>query len=128
MTSPIIAEIEIKVKNNFSALQSNPSANEFFFVYNVNIKNNSDYEVQLISRKWFIFDSNAEMREVEGEGVVGVQPTIRVNESYHYFSGCLLNTGIGKMWGFYTFIRTADGYIFEVPIPEFQMVLPWLKN
>ena len=128
MTSPIVADIEITVKNNFSELQSNPATNEYFFVYNINIQNNSDYQVQLLSRKWFIFDSNTEMREVEGEGVVGVQPILSPNESYNYFSGCLLNTGFGKMWGYYTFIRIADGHVFDVPIPEFQMVLPWLKN
>lgn len=128
MAKPIILDIEIKVTAKYSELQSNPSVGEYFFVYNVNIQNNSDYEVQLLSRRWFILDSNTEMREVEGEGVVGIQPNISTNETYNYFSGCMLNTGIGKMWGYYTFIRIADGKIFEAPIPEFQMVLPWLKN
>ena len=128
MTKLIVLDIEIKVTTNYSELQSNPQAREYFFVYNVNIKNNSHYEVQLLSRRWFILDSNSEMREVEGEGVVGMQPNINSNDTYNYFSGCLLNTGIGKMWGYYTFVRSADGKIFEVPIPEFQMVLPWLKN
>lgn len=59
-------------------------------------------------RQWFIFDSNGSVREVEGEGVVGIQPVIEPGQSYAYVSGCNLKTDIGSMKGHYSMIRLVD--------------------
>lgn len=128
MKTKRILPIEVTVKTNYSNLQSNPDLHEYFFVYNIRIFNACDEAVQLMSRKWFISDSNGESRFVEGEGVVGEQPVIEPGGYYDYFSGCLLKTGFGKMRGFYMFRKLTGDHRYEVAIPEFHLVLPWIKN
>lgn len=128
MTPSLTKSIKIRVKSSFSELQSNIDLNEFFFTYHVVIKNTSDRTVQLLSRKWLITDSNGQNRYVEGEGVVGEQPILGPGQEYEYYSGCLLKTGFGKMKGLYVF-QTLPGFEpFDVNIPEFNMVLPWVMN
>jgi ApaG protein len=61
-------------------------------------------------------------------GVVGGQPVIEPNQSYEYYSGCILKTGFGKMHGEYTFLRLLDEELFDVKIPSFHFVLPWVLN
>lgn len=73
--------------------------------YRISIENLSDYAVQLKRRQWFIFDSSGTQREVEGEGVVGVQPIMQPGEGYSYVSGCQLSTEIGSMSGNYLMSR-----------------------
>ncbi len=128
MTLSIAKNTQIEVKTAFSELQSNTEMNEFFFTYHITISNNSSTVVQLMSRKWYITDSNGENRFVEGEGVVGEQPVIEPGELYEYYSGCLLKTGFGKMSGSYLFEVGNDASNIEVPIPEFHLVLPWVLN
>ena len=79
-------------------------------------------------RKWLIFDSNGTQREVEGEGVVGVQPIIEPGETYQYVSGCNLKTEIGSMKGHYEMLRLIDETMFNVDIPEFQLIVPYKLN
>jgi len=128
MSLPITQKINVFVKTSFSELQSNVELNEYFFTYHIVIENLSNETVQLLFRRWQITDSNGENRFVEGEGVVGEQPVIEPDQQYEYYSGCLLKTGFGKMKGSYVFQRLDDNYRFEVEIPEFHMVLPWVLN
>ena len=81
-----------------------------------------------LSRHWFIFDSNGTHREVEGEGVIGVQPILEPGEIHEYVSGCNLKTEMGKMWGAYTFKRIVDEQLFDVQIPEFQLLCSFKLN
>ncbi len=121
-------KINVYAKSTFSELQSNIELNEYFFTYHIMIENQSNDTVQLLSRRWQIIDSNGENRFVEGEGVVGEQPIIEADQQYEYYSGCLLKTGFGKMRGSYIFQRVEDKFQFEVEVPEFHMVLPWVLN
>lgn len=120
--------IIVSVETEYVAVQSEPGENNYFFAYRIQISNNSAYTVQLMSRKWFIADSTYDIREVEGEGVVGVQPVIAPGDSYTYVSGCQLQSGIGEMWGYYQIARQEPGDMIEVEIPRFNMTVPWLKN
>jgi ApaG protein len=120
--------IIIRVKTAFSELQSDIEHEEYFFVYHIIIENRTNYSMQLLSRKWFIYDSNGENRFVEGEGVVGEQPVIEPGSTYTYYSGCLLKSGFGKMKGTYLFLNHNTGETFDAVIPEFHMVLPWVLN
>jgi len=67
----------------------------------ITIWNHNNFSVKLHRRQWHIFDSNGSHREVEGEGVVGVQPILQPGEKYQYVSGCNLHTEMGKMYGSY---------------------------
>jgi ApaG protein len=67
-------------------------------------------------------------REVEGEGVVGVQPVILPSASYQYISGCSLNTEMGKMQGSYLLENLHNKQTFQVIIPSFNMIAPIKLN
>jgi ApaG protein len=101
MVSQISEGVKISVETYYQPDYSNPINNEFMFAYKITIENNNKFPVKLLSRHWYIYDSNGSLREVEGEGVVGVQPQINPGELYQYISGCNLRTEIGKMHGTY---------------------------
>ncbi len=98
------------------------------FTYKIPIIDNSEYTIQLQRRHWHIHDAGFTVREVEGEGVVGLQPMLEPGESHHYVSGCNLKSGLGKMVGSYQMERIVDGSKFDVKIPEFVMVAPIRLN
>jgi ApaG protein len=122
------AGIKISVETHYESKQSHPLASHYFFAYRITIKNISDYTIQLKKRHWYIFDSIGMKSEVEGDGVVGVQPTLLPGQSYQYVSGCNLTTVMGKMHGIYLMEREIDGKLFNVKIPEFLMIVPYKLN
>jgi ApaG protein len=128
MVSKISAGIEITVEVFYQSDYSNPLKGEFMFAYRITIENHNKFNVQLLRRHWFIFDSNAEHREVEGEGVVGVQPILASGEQYTYVSGCNLKTDMGKMQGSYTMQNQYTKQNFTVPIPSFDLIAPAKMN
>ncbi|GAA3975646.1 Co2+/Mg2+ efflux protein ApaG [Pedobacter ginsengiterrae] len=128
MVTAITDGIKVSVETIYQPEYSNPANEHFMFAYRVEISNLSDYPVQLMRRQWFIFDSNSSSREVEGEGVVGLQPIIEPGESHVYVSGCNLKTDMGSMQGKYLMKRIVDDAEFDVDIPEFQLVAPYRLN
>lgn len=128
MISKISGGITITVETYYQPDYSNPVNSEFMFAYRITIKNDNTFPVKLISRHWHIFDSTGSLREVEGEGVVGVQPQINANDSYQYVSGCNLRTDMGKMHGTYLMENLSNGKTFEVTIPAFEMTAPFKLN
>lgn len=128
MTSLITAGVQVSVETFYQEDYSNPLQGEYMFAYRVEIENYNSFAVQLHRRHWYIFDSNATRREVEGEGVVGVQPIILPGETYRYVSGCNLKTEIGKMVGTYEMENLDTREIFTVQIPSFDMVVPFKNN
>jgi ApaG protein len=81
-----------------------------------------------LRRHWFICYSNAEQKEVEGEGVIGVQPIIAPNDQYQYISGCNLKSELGKMYGSYLMENVFTRQQFQVNIPVFFMEAPFKRN
>jgi ApaG protein len=128
MVTAITQGVKISVETIYQDEHSNPANEHFMFAYRIEIENLSDYAIQLMRRQWFIFDSNGSVREVEGEGVVGIQPVIDLGKSYSYVSGCNLKTEIGSMKGHYTMNRLVDETPFNVDIPEFQLIVPYKLN
>lgn len=120
--------VKITVQTDFQDEHSDTDQNYFLFSYRVIIENNSEFVVKLLKRHWFIFDSNGDYREVEGEGVVGEQPVLAPNEVYEYESACSLSTDIGRMNGTYLMMREMDGAQFYVNIPEFELIVPARLN
>jgi ApaG protein len=100
--------------------QSNPMVRRFTFAYAVRIENHRPERVQLLRRHWFIQDGAGDMREVEGDGVVGQQPIIPPNGWHEYTSSCVLTTFEGTMEGTYLMQR-PNGEVFEVMIPRFVL-------
>ncbi len=128
MVSKISEGIKISVETYYQPDYSNPVNNEFMFAYKITIENNNSFIVKLLSRHWYINDSNGSLREVEGEGVVGVQPLINPGEQYQYISGCNLRTEIGKMHGTYLMENSNNKKTFTVSIPSFSMTTPFKLN
>lgn len=120
--------VKITVETAFQDQHSNFAAEHFMFSYHIVIQNLTDQVIQLVSRRWYIFDSNGTKREVEGEGVVGVQPVINPGEKYEYYSGCSLKTDIGYMKGYYIMKRMLDKNTFLVDIPAFTFTTPCRLN
>ncbi len=128
MVTAITDGVKVSVETIYQPEYSNPGNEHFMFAYRVEISNLFDYAVQLMRRQWFIFDSNSSRREVEGEGVVGLQPIIQPGETHIYVSGCNLKTDMGTMRGAYLMKRLTDESEFEVDIPEFQLIAPYKLN
>lgn len=115
--------IEIVVEPFYLSDRSEPEANHYVWAYRITISNNSDGFVQLMSRYWHITDSDGNVEEVRGPGVVGEQPELSPGDSFQYTSGCPLSTPSGIMVGRYT-LRSADGQLFDVAIPAFSLDIP----
>jgi ApaG protein len=128
MVSKVTGGVKVSVESFYQPDYSNPVNGEYMFAYRVTIENNNGFPVKLLRRHWYIFDSNASHREVEGEGVVGVQPQINAGEQYQYISGCNLKTEMGKMYGTYLMEDIATRKQFSVNIPVFEMVVPFKMN
>lgn len=128
MTSKISGGVKISVETFYQPEYSNPLNSEFMFAYKITIENNNIFPVQLLSRHWDIFDSNGSKREVEGEGVVGVQPVINPGTSYQYVSGCNLRSEMGRMAGTYLVENTLNKTVFTVVIPSFDLQAPFKMN
>ena len=124
MVSKISQGVEISVETFYQPDYSNPLSGEFMFAYRITIENHNHFPIKLHRRHWYIFDSNGTYREVEGEGVVGVQPTVNAGEKYQYMSGCNLRTEMGKMHGTFAMENLHDKKTFEVNIPAFEMIVP----
>lgn len=120
--------IKITTRVQFKEEYSEPDNNYFVFFYRITIENFTDLEVQLLRRHWDIFDSNGIKTVVEGEGVVGEKPVLAPGELYSYESACNLESGIGSMSGFYEMMKSENGELFQVEIPEFVMEVPYMLN
>lgn len=115
--------ITVRVAVNFLPEQSRIEAGKWFWVYHIRIENDSDQEVQLLTRHWRITDGLGQVTAVDGEGVVGETPVLAPGGSHDYVSGCPLATPQGSMEGHYGF-RRANGSRFDVAIPFFPLAAP----
>ena len=120
--------ISITVQPQYVSAESNPAIGKNIFSYNIVITNLGLDPVKLLSRHWYIVDSNTSIREIEGDGVVGKQPELAQNESFEYTSWCLLQTSVGKMYGTYIFPNMDNNQPFEVVIPEFRLHSDFILN
>jgi ApaG protein len=116
-------EIQVRAESRYLPEQSNPQQSVYAFAYTIRITNRSTMAAQLISRHWLIEDSDGQVREVKGLGVVGHQPLLNPGESFEYSSGSQIETPTGRMRGSYFFVAD-DGTRFDAPIPEFTLSMP----
>ena len=116
-------DISVTSRTAFIPDQSDLESGRFVFAYTITITNTGSVPAQLVSRHWIITDSNNQVQEVRGLGVVGEQPTLRPNESFQYTSGTAIATPVGTMRGSYQMVA-QDGAQFDAPIPEFTLSMP----
>lgn len=128
MVSQISEGVKISVETFYQEEYSSPLTNDYMFTYRITLENHNAFPVQLLRRHWYIFDSSSEARELEGEGVVGVQPMIEPGETYQYLSGCNLSSDMGKMQGMYFMENGHTKQSFVIHIPSFEMIVPAKMN
>ena len=128
MVTAVTEGIQVSVEVTYQADFSSPHQHHYVFTYKVTIQNKSSHTVQLLKRKWEIFDAAEDLKTVEGDGVVGQQPILEKGDSHSYVSGCNLKSGLGKMKGVFYMEKLFDGKTIEVKVPEFQMIANIFHN
>jgi len=113
--------ITVSVQTRFFEEMSDVQQQVYIYAYKISIVNNKQVPVKLLFRKWTIFDSVGTYKIVEGEGVVGEQPSIEPGASYTYSSICNLQSEVGSMRGYYTMENLFDKTQFKVQIPNFEL-------
>ncbi len=121
--SEVTRDIRVSVKPEFLEQESNLEQGVYAFSYTVSIENHGLPTVQLLKRQWRVFSAGSLYTEVEGEGVVGVQPVLRTGEGFTYTSWSVIKDSTGSMIGAYSF-ASETGEVFDVGIPEFDLVHP----
>ncbi len=116
-------DIKIKVDTHYIEKESVPEKDQYIFSYTITIQNLGSQQAKLLRRHWIITDDKGKVQEVEGEGVIGEQPTIHPGDQFQYTSGTILTSSIGTMKGSYQMID-AEGNLFQVEIPEFLLTIP----
>ncbi len=91
--------------------------------YNIKITNNNSKVIKLKSRYFRIVDESGEIKEVQGDGVIGKQPEILPNDFFEYQSSVSLRAGSAIMSGHYV-MEFIGGEEFKVNIPAFALDLP----
>ncbi|MGL4767534.1 MAG: Co2+/Mg2+ efflux protein ApaG [Formosimonas sp.] len=114
---------KITVNSAFWPEQSDVANDLYVFVYTIQITNVGSCGAQLLRRHWVIEDGFGAVREVSGEGVVGVQPHLAPNETFEYSSTCPLNTPFGTMHGEFYGVD-EHGAQFVSPISLFVLSAP----
>lgn len=128
METLITEGIQVSVTAQFQLQHSNPAQKRFVHSYEITIENKSEYTVQLLRRHWIIKDVYANVREVEGEGVIGEQPVLQPGQKHSYTSWTPLSTDIGSMKGTYLMQRLSDKHEFKVRVPQFALVADYMLN
>ncbi|HBL56938.1 MAG TPA: Co2+/Mg2+ efflux protein ApaG [Candidatus Lambdaproteobacteria bacterium] len=127
MEEAITEGVQVQAEAFYLEMHSLPEEERYVFAYRIRLKNLSQRTVQLLRRHWIITDSNGEINEVHGEGVVGDQPVLAPDEEYEYTSGSQLKSPVGTMQGSYQ-MTTTEGVEFEVTIPCFTLAVPGVIN
>lgn len=123
MYQSISHRFRVSVRPQFLASQSNPADDKYVWSYTITVENLSGMTATLMTRHWIITDALGRKQEVEGDGVVGEQPTLAPGESFQYTSGCPLATASGVMMGRYGMVA-EDGRRFAIDIPAFSLDSP----
>lgn len=128
MFSTTTFDIRVSVIPEYDVKNSFPSENRFVFRYNVTIENFGENPIQLLRRKWMIYDVGFGFTEVEGEGVIGLTPEIHAGESFRYFSNVMLRSGVGNMSGIYYCTNLFTKETLEIKIPKFNLLAEVFSN
>jgi len=115
--------VRVSVESQYVEERSQPDNHVWLFSYHVQIANEGDETVQLVSRHWIITSGTGQVEEVQGEGVIGKQPVLAPGEAFEYTSFCSLRTPFGIMHGTYQ-MTNARGERFDAEIAPFQLGEP----
>ena len=110
--------IRVQAHPKYLPEHSDPDTGRWVFAYRIRIFNGTTSPITLRSRHWIIIDGEGQRHEVDGPGVVGLQPLIEPGESFEYGSFCPLPTMWGTMEGSYV-LEDDDGQEFRAVVGRF---------
>ena len=116
-------EIDIEVETSYMADHSEPEKDRYVFAYTITLVNRGSISAKLLTRRWIITDADNRIEEVEGEGVVGEQPTLKPGEGFRYTSGTVVETLVATLHGTYKMLA-KNGNTFNTDIPQFVLSAP----
>lgn len=119
-------DIKVSVKTQYEGYIA--AHQKYAFAYTILIENNSQTTVQLLRRHWYIKEANGVNREVEGEGVIGLQPVLAPGDTHEYSSWCPIDAEMGEMSGSFLMERIADNHLMKVRVPLFKLEVPHIMN
>lgn len=128
-----IDTVSVKAFSTYQSEYSVPVDNNYVFAYRVRITNRGQHSVRLLRRHWIVTDAAGQIKEVEGEGVVGQKPVLAPGQSHEYTSWVQLETPMGSMEGSFLMEQPANSpndqsTFFRAEIPKFFHVSPELLN
>lgn len=115
--------IAVDVAAIYLVQESDPEKARYLFSYTITIKNAGSNSARLLSRYWKITGGDGHEQEVEGDGVVGLNPYLAPEQEFTYTSAAMLDTPVGMMQGHYMMVND-NGERFEVDIPPFTLAAP----
>jgi ApaG protein len=127
MSDAITRGVRVRVESRYVPERSSPPQGYYFFAYRIQISNEGEETVQLVSRRWTITDAHGRVEHVAGPGVVGEQPVLAPGQAFEYTSFCPLPTPIGSMHGTYQMV-TPSGFQFDAEIAAFSLAVPTALN
>jgi ApaG protein len=92
------------------------------FIYFITITNLSDTSVTLKGRRWVIRGEDGHQNVIEGEGIVGKEPTLATGESFSYNSHHATHCNCTAEGSFHGI--DSSGHLIHLRIPSFQMTIP----
>jgi ApaG protein len=121
MVQQVTRGIRISVETFFEGTYFKNYRVQYSFSYRISIMNQGKDIVQLQSRHWKIFDSLMPTTVIDGEGVVGKKPVIKPGQTHTYSSGCLIQSSVGAMNGYFNMVNLATTKKFRAYIPKFRL-------
>lgn len=89
------------------------------FIYFITITNLSDVKITLRGRRWVLLEADGHQQVIEGEGIVGKEPTLNPGESFSYNSYHMTHCDCLAKGSFHGV--DSDGRAIHCRIPEFAM-------
>lgn len=108
--------IKVTIVPNYNHELSIPLEANYVWDYKVVIENRSKMTVQVVERSWQIISASGFVKEIRGQGVVGLQPFILPGEKFEYSSYTNLNAPSGVMKGAYKILSNDKEMEIEIPI------------
>jgi ApaG protein len=128
MESLLSNGIRVSVHARYQSAYSKPTEEQYLFSYHIVIENCRPDTVQVLYRHWVITNAMGEVLEVEGDGVIGLQPVLEPGDVHRYDSWCPLSSPLGSMEGRYLMVSTETGEEFYAQVPRFQLESTVMMN
>ncbi|WP_269525343.1 Co(2+)/Mg(2+) efflux protein ApaG [Coraliomargarita parva] len=106
----------------FHDAQKRGSEMEHVFIYFITISNLSDQRVTLLGRRWVLNEATGHRKVIEGDGIVGKEPTLSPGEVFSYNSYHMTHCNCTAQGAFHGL--DESGAHIHVPIPAFEMHIP----